>query len=185
MKRVHVFQSVKGGVGCTTSAVGFACWLAQEKRETVTLIALNDDAMSVLTDRSHVRIIVAEGAQKVNFRIVEMVNETQGYVVVDAGTALDSFPDDYEDWVRHLVTQNHYLALRRSTLFNSYTEYDDFVAVMDKEGSLSVGDCKMVLKLPMFFSVQRDPALARSIDAGLFPRDLGQVSLFQPEQVSA
>jgi cellulose biosynthesis protein BcsQ len=185
MKRVHVFQSVKGGVGCTTSAVGFACWLANEKQETVTLIALNDDAMSVLTNKSHVRVIVAEGAQRVNFNIVEMVNQTQGYVVVDAGTALDSFPDDYEDWVRHLVTQNHYLALRRSTLFNSYTEYDDVVVVMDKEGALSVGDCKMVLKLPMFFSVQRDPALARSIDAGLFPRDLGQVALFQPEQVSA
>jgi cellulose biosynthesis protein BcsQ len=185
MNRVHVFQSVKGGVGCTTSAVGFACWLANEKRETVTLIALNDDAMSVLTDRSHVRIIVAEGSQKTNYRIAEMANETHGYVVVDAGTTLDPFNDDNEDWVRHLVTQNHYLALRRSTLHNDYENYDDFVAVMDKEGSLSVGDCKMVLRLPMFFSVQRDPALARSIDAGLFPRDLGQVSLFQPEQVSA
>ncbi len=186
MKRVHVFQSVKGGVGCTTSAVGFACWLAQEKGDTVTIIALNDDAMSVLThNNGHVRIIVAEGSQRTNYCIRQMANETHGYVVVDAGTALYPFNEDNEGWVRHLVTQNHYLALRRSSVYKDYENYDDFVAVMDKEGSLSVGDCKMVLKLPMFFSVQRDPALARSIDAGLFPRDLGQVSLFQPEQVSA
>lgn len=187
MNRVHVFQSVKGGVGCTTSAVGFACWLANEKQENVTLIALNDDAVSVMSSEwaGKVRIIVAESYLRTNRRIAEMVDETQGYVVVDAGMGLDPYNDDNEGWSRHLVTENHYLALRRSTLSKDYENYDDFVVLFDKEGALTKHDCKTVLRLPMFFSVDRSTAVARSVDAGLFPRNGDQLFLYYPEQVSA
>jgi cellulose biosynthesis protein BcsQ len=183
MNRVHVFQSVKGGVGCTTSAVGFACWLANQKGEKVTFIALNDDAESVL-DRQYgekVRIIVAEGAQKVNHNIVRMVSETDGYVVVDAGTELYPFNEGNEGWLRHLVTENHYLALRRAT-FDAKDGFDDFVLLCDTNSVLTKRDCMAVLRLPMFFSVDRTDSVSRSIDAGLFPRDAGQFCQYEPEQ---
>lgn len=168
-QQVHVFQSVKGGVGCTSSAIGFAAWLASETGEKVILIPLtNDDAKAVLTNNYNHGIEYDEiclGHSEMYVR--EMIPTLEGHVVIDAGNVEMDFP---KAWKAHLVVTNEYLPLRRVTLSRDHEErYDDLV-ILWGDGPLSINDCRQVLKLPLFITVKRDPAIARQIDAGLFPR---------------
>jgi cellulose biosynthesis protein BcsQ len=183
MTNIHIFQSTKGGVGCTTSACGFASLLAQQGKR-VTLIATSDDAHAVVTT-PHANLtitVVDKTVNAVEMAIAKRSADTQT-VVVDAGFGMPYFERPNEDWTRHLVVENHYLALRRAIQADAPSHYEDFVVLHDTQSALSKGDCRLVLKLPMFFSVDRSEALARSIDAGLFPRG-EQVHLYEPEGVT-
>lgn len=183
MTNIHIFQSSKGGVGCTTSACGFATWLANQG-ETVTLIATSDDANAVITaPHINLTIRVVENTMNAVEMAISKRSADTTVVVVDAGVGLPNF-EPAEGLYRHLAVDNHYLALRRAVQAGAQSNYDDFVVLYDKESALSKGDCQLVLKLPMFFSVDRTDALARSIDAGLFPR-FEQVNLYEPSVVSA
>lgn len=183
MTNIHIFQSTKGGVGCTTSACGFASLLAQQGKR-VNLIATDDDAHAVVTTpHGNLTITVVEKtANAVEMAISKRSIDTD-VVVVDAGFGLPYF-ERAEGWSRHLVVENHYLCLRRGVQATVHSNYEDFVLVHDKESALSKGDCQSVLKLPMFFSVDKSDAIARSVDAGLFPRG-EQVYLYESEGVVA
>jgi cellulose biosynthesis protein BcsQ len=191
MTNIHIFQSTKGGVGCTTSACGFASRLAQQGKR-VNLIATDDDAHAVVTTphgnltitvvekTANTITVVEKTANAVEMAISKRSVDTD-IVVVDAGFGLPNF-ERAKGWSRHLVVENHYLCLRRGVQASASSNYEDFVLLYDKESALSKGDCQLVLKLPMFFSVDKSDAIARSIDAGLFPRG-EQVHFYEPEGV--
>lgn len=178
MNKVHVFHSIKGGVGCSSNAVGFSCWLHSEFGEPVTLIDLSSDLSLILSPNKGVEIISHEG--KGIASLTDLVSVTEGYVVIDAGSKELNFR---EDWVNHLCIDNHYLSLSRAAKMNSSRSYDDVVVLVDKEAALTVEDCVKVTRLPLFFSVDREISAGRSIDAGLFPTKT-QISNYQPAMVS-
>lgn len=175
MKKVHIFRGAKGGVGCTTLATGFACWLAWTSGETVSLVGVgNDDVASVLVNGSWKEKVstVSVSATMLHSHVVK---HEEGYVVIDAGTTPVNFPSE---WHSHLVIDNHYLALRRAVQSGNLSEqYEDLAVLFDDDSALSLKDCSLVTKLPVFFSVQRNERIARSVDAGLFPNN---VSDFRP-----
>lgn len=171
MKRVHVFHTVKGGVGCTTTAVGYACWLASETREPVTLVAVtNDDAKLVMYSgwQDKVNVIVYD---KTFDHLTTDVAEMVGHVVIDAGYVTYATVRN-DDWAKHLVVENHYLCLRQMTMNENFRKglYDDLVVLMSEGASLTLNDCSLVARLPIFLSVKRDEKTGRAVDAGLFPR---------------
>lgn len=166
MKKVHIFRGEKGGVGCTTVATGFACWLAQSSGEPVTLIGMaNDDVTVVLYSGWKNMVTTMVSSQSL---LSGKVEQAEGFVVVDAGTEPVNFP---HEWHSHLVTDSHYLSLRRITQVTDLKDqYEDLVVVHSPQGALSVHDCLTVTRLPLFFSVERTPETARAVDAGLFPQ---------------
>lgn len=180
MNRVHVFQSVKGGVGCTTVATGFACWLASEYGTKVTVIGMNDDAKVTLNQNM---VDTVEATTCDPFVLVSTVAMTDGPVVIDAGMTPLTLPSE---WSKHLVTESHYVALRRAINAGDLLKtYDDMVVLHSPNGALTVADCAMVTKLPLFFSVERTPETARAVDAGLFPRHPGGAEEYRPVLVTA
>lgn len=169
MRKVDVFQTLKGGVGCTVSAVGYACALADKTGRKVTLICLqDDDAKSVMYTKYEdiVNIVVYD---KPFTDLVADVDAMETHVVIDAG----SIPlKRNAEWASHLVVENHYLSLRRMTMTLNYKErFDDLVLVYDKSAALSMSDVQKVSGLPIFLFINRDEKTARSVDAGLFPRE--------------
>lgn len=169
MRKVDVFQTLKGGVGCTVSAVGYACALADKTGRKVTLICLqDDDAKSVMYTKYEdiVNIVVYD---KPFTDLVADVDAMETHVVIDAG----SIPlKRNAEWASHLVVENHYLSLRRMTMTLNYKErFDDLVLVYDKSAVLSMSDVQKVSGLPIFLFINRDEKIARSVDAGLFPRN--------------
>lgn len=185
MKKVNAFHTVKGGVGCTTTAVGYACWLASDTGQPVTLIALtNDDAKLVLDSKweNQVNVVVYDNTFD---NLAGFIDETLGYVVIDAGST-PHLRSEWSDWAKHLVVENHYLCLRQMTMSQAFGEkhYDDLVVLMSEGASLTLNDCSLVSKLPIFLSVDRNKDVARRIDAGLFPNPT-DVRRYQPNLVGA
>ena len=182
MKKVHVFRSVKGGVGCTVNAVGFASWLAKEYDEPVLVIGVNDDVKSVMSYSAtnvlkNIEVHVLDDLS--SYYLQTLVDDREsGYVVIDAGQAEMRF---LEEWESHLCIQNHYLALRRAVnrLEGGLNEYDNIVVTVDTEAPLGVEDAKLVTRLPVFFAVARDAKIQRFVDAGMFPR-VEHIDLFSP-----
>lgn len=168
MKKVHVFRGAKGGVGCTTISTGFACWLAETSGKPVTLVGLyNDDVLGILAGASWRDKVTAMSATP--SEVALKVAETEGYVVVDAGSQHVFFP---QEWSHHLVVDSHYLSLRRALQqgCEPKEQYADLAILHDEDSALSVQDCLNVTKLPLFLSVKRDSKTGRAVDAGLFPR---------------
>lgn len=185
MKKVNAFHTIKGGVGCTTTAVGYACWLANETGQPVTLIALtNDDAKLVMDGKwaNQVNVVVYDNTFD---HLAGFIEETLGYVVIDAGST-PHLRSEWSDWAKHLVVENHYLCLRQMTMSQEFGEkhYDDIVVVTSEGSALTLSDCSLVAKLPIFLSVERDKNIARRIDAGLFP-NVSDTEKYQPNLVQA
>lgn len=169
MRKVDVFQTLKGGVGCTVSAVGYACALADKTGRKVTLICLQDDDAKSVMDTKHEDIVNIVVYDKPLTDLVADVDALETHVVIDAG----SIPlKRNAEWATHLVVENRYLSLRRMTMTLNYKErFDDLVLVYDKTGVLSMSDVQQVSGLKTFLLINRDEKIARSVDAGLFPRN--------------
>ena len=169
MRKVDVFQTLKGGVGCTVSAVGYACALADKTGRKVTLICLqDDDAKSVMYTQYEDTVNIMVYDKPFITDLVADVEALDTHVVIDAG----SIPlKRNAEWATHLVVENHYLSLRRMTMTTDYKErFDDIVVVFDKGGALSLTDVTKVADLNVFLLINRDEKIARSVDAGLFPK---------------
>lgn len=183
MQKVHVFQTVKGGVGCTTTAIGFSAWLANETQEKVTLIAMtNDDASVSLTSTWQHGVEYLDCIGHSEMYVRDLVSTLEGHVVIDAGNAKIDFP---KDWNTHIVVDNKYLSLRQVTMVRDYKdEYDSFVVTMHPDSALTLNDCRLVLGLPLFISVNWSTKTGRGMDAGLFPRS-GDIRAYYPNLVVA
>lgn len=174
MKGYIEVSSRKGGVGTTTTACAIALSLESMGNTVLILDTTGTDSVSATLGvnapmtSSHefknisVRSIHVEGKDIVT-------NRNYDYVVIDAGNKMFNYTDreghDESSNIKRVgVVRNEYLALRNMVhypvdLFVSFTIEGNALQSSDVRNVLS----KEVIDTPM------NSAVARSIDAGLFP----------------
>lgn len=161
-----VFYAAKGGQGCTVTACAYAVMLAHAGRRVLLVDPLGDVApalgMAVMDHNS-----LREAADGLDVLSVE--ESLRGFdvsrydeIVVDAGTL--TWPDDEGTCRAILVTRSCYLALRRAVA--RPVEPSRVVAIMEDGRALSVRDIERTIGAPVT-AVPCDPAIARTVDAGL------------------
>lgn len=177
-------RSVKGGSGTTVTAAALALLLAPRHRGGGHLVDLQGDQPAALgipePDGSTMREVTS-ALQLLPRPMTTTATDTQwlslatelsslsGPVVVDLGTLqpgkqlLDVADASY------LVVRPCYLALRRATamLGNHKDEFDGVILIDEPGRALTANDVATVLRLPVVARIGLDPAVSRSVDAGL------------------
>jgi hypothetical protein len=150
------FYGAKGGVGTTTVAAAMAI------AEQGTLVS--PDAAPIVGAPDDGTGVIALGQAPVTVEdcgILTLANNPSGQIPAV------------------LVTNACYLALR-AALAAGVENFAGIVLVHEKGRSLNAQDIEAVLGLPVLAVVDRDPAIARAIDAGLLatrlPRKLATVA---------
>jgi hypothetical protein len=176
MKVIEV-TARKGGVGTTTVACSLALSLSQQNPDKVLLIdtSHNTEAFSVL-GLSSPKNGVSSSVGQHNLTVVNVplanVNglavSQYDFVVIDAGK-LDGVDNSYFGQVpfQVAVVRNSYLSLRAesATRFGK----DAIVSIHDSGFVLNEKDVRNVLNGNPVSVFPFDHAVARAIDAGLFP----------------
>lgn len=157
-----VFYGSKAGQGTSTIAAAFAVLLAQSTGESVDLATRHVDTVSALLGASADHRYRVEVTDRIAVTIPAAV-EAGRLVVTDLGTVSDE--EEVPAGRRLLVTRPCYLALRaamRSSL------RPDGIVLLDEPGrSLTARDVSECLGVPIVATVPVDPAIARTVDAGL------------------
>lgn len=151
--------SAKGGQGVTTTAVALAAQLA-DRGHTVELVPGDDDSRSDLS-----AFALPTGVTLVEH---QSPNAEPTARVIDGNPSLTA--DDIgpaSSYQRLLVTREDYLALRRATKIEGV---DGIIVLADSTRSLCPADVESVLGRPIVSTIPVTPAIARAVDAGLFPR---------------
>lgn len=154
------FISAKGGQGVTVTACSFAVTLSAS--HSVALIA-GDDARSCFglphdDTRSYgvkpgLSLFASEDQMRSS-------GETFDYIVLDGQPGEQTY----------LVTRPCYIALRHAV--NSDLSYDGIIVIDEPGRALDERDVKNALGKPVVAVMQIDPAVARSVDAGLLQHRL-------------
>lgn len=154
------FISAKGGQGVTVTACSFA--VTQSARHSVALIA-GDDAracfgLPTLTDGPYevkpgLHLFASEDEMRSS-------GQTFDYIVLDGQPGEQTY----------LVTRPCYIALRRAV--DSDLSYDGIILIDEPGRALDERDVKRALGKPVVAVMQIDPAVARSVDAGLLQHRL-------------
>lgn len=168
MKVIEV-SSAKGGVGTTTTACALA--LALENMGNTVLILDTTGTDSVVPTLGLNPVF---GLPTVSWKNITVSNivignhdvpvyEGYDYLVVDSGNTQHKYGD--RSVTRIGVVRNEYLAIRRMMHY----PVDMFVSFTIANNALTAGDVSNVLRKTVI-EAPMDSAVARSIDAGLFPR---------------
>lgn len=152
-------SSTKGGTGTSTVAA---------------LIALSSGVKTMILDQSQSRdmdaILNINPGSGSTVQITDLVDlcrgddpEMENYdlVVIDRGTNTTPVGD-----ARNIfVTRKCYLSLRKTIKLKH--EYEGIIVVDEADRALTVKDVSNVVNLPIVGTVAYNPALSRSVDAGL------------------
>ena len=184
-RQVTVCASAKGGQGCTTIAAVLAVLAAQSNQPTLLLDTRGDaaailgvsdpasastfaDAITNAVEPCDRLRVASVAGVRIDTDAISAISElvAAGYrVIVDTGTDHDVLHRfDPLRPQRLLVTRACYLALRRAIGVPFVP--DHVVLISEHQRCLTERDVSLALALP-FTSVPYDPAIARSIDAGL------------------
>jgi hypothetical protein len=162
--RTVLISGARGGSGTSTVAATMAL-LSAEERPT-ELIARDSEGMAALLGLS---VSADLGETVVVGPSLELRADASGsaaVVVIDGGSdpgASESVPADE----RYLAVRGPcYLALRRIVRAGT-PRYDGVILVTEPGRSLRAADVAEVLGLPVVAELAIDPAVARSIDAGV------------------
>lgn len=172
---ITIFYGVKGGQGCSTTALAYALqldgnvtiWDATGTGDVASIAGLlkatvEDDpyrtirpGLTVVTDSETV-----EGIDR---------RDGQDHLVIDAGTTHWRNDKQWRWWLHPdrqiLVTRACYLAINRALLA---TQRPDVIVLLSEPGRILTGvDVEAVLKAPVW-QIRTTPAAAGAIDAGLF-----------------
>jgi septum formation inhibitor-activating ATPase MinD len=161
MKTTNIIavSATKGGTGTSTVAA---------------LLALSSGVKTLILDQSQSRdldaILNIGSASGSTTQITDLVDlcrgddpEMENYelVIIDRGTTTTPVKD-----ARNIfVTRKCYLSLRKSIKLKH--KYEGVIVVDEADRALTVKDVSNVLSLPIVGTVAYNPALTRSIDAGL------------------
>ncbi len=163
----HTFYGAKGGQGTTVTAAATAVVHAQAGRRTLLIDAAeHHDTFAVLgvpepaEPSAIVSVLPALDVVAVDDLAEPVATEAYDIVVIDAGRR------PHCD-VSHttLVTRSCYLALRRALAIPSVA--DDVILLEEPGRALRRDDIEAVLGRPVAATIAVDPAVARTIDAGL------------------
>jgi len=168
MKGYIEVSSAKGGVGTTTTACAIALSLESMGNTVLILDTTGTDSVSavlgingIMGDPAWrgvaVKNVHIEGKEVSPYRNYD-------YVVIDAGNKMFNYTDEESKVKRVGVVRNEYLALRNMVHY----PVNLFVSFTIKENALTASDVRNVLSKEVI-DAPMDSAVARSIDAGLFP----------------
>lgn len=177
-------RSVKGGSGTTVTAASLALLLAARHRGGGYLADLNGDQPATLgipepngSAPHEVNAALQLLPRPMNVTATEMqwmslateLASLSGPVVVDLGTLQPGKPLLDITTHSYLVIRPCYLALRRATaaLGNQKNEFDGIILIDEPGRALTANDVATVLRLPVVARIALDPAVSRSVDAGL------------------
>ena len=177
MSRTVVFWSPKGGSGVTVTAAAFAVMQADREDGALPVLVVDatdsSDMSAVLglpgagTVESPVVVVPGlEFVEALDYIVAEIFDEYR-MVVVDAGHNPTPWMGPGCEVV--LVVRGCYMALRQ--VVRSPVVSTRMVVIADPGRVLSPHDIEQVLGLEMTV-VTLDPAVARSVDAGLLPLHL-------------
>jgi hypothetical protein len=169
MKGYIEVSSAKGGVGTTTTACAIALSLESMGNTVLILDTTGTDSVSAVLGINGlmssapewqgitVKNVYIEGKEVSPYRNYD-------YVVIDAGNKMFNYTDEESKVKRVGVVRNEYLTLRNMVHY----PVNFFVSFTIKENALTAGDVRNVLSKEVI-DTPMDSAVARSIDAGLFP----------------
>lgn len=160
-------SSAKGGVGTTTTACALALALENMGNTVLILDTTGTDSVSAVMGLTggYSGDNQWKGITVKNTRITDKNVPTYSnydYVVVDSGHEMFEYSDN--NVTRIGVTRNEYLALRSMVHYPVHM----FVSFTIETNALVTGDVGSVLRKTVI-EAPMDSAVARSIDAGLFP----------------
>jgi hypothetical protein len=178
MKVIEV-SARKGGVGTTTVACSLALSLSQQNPDKVLLIdaSHNTEAFSVLglsgpadgvssSVGEHNLTVVSSPLANINYLSASQYD----FVVIDAGKT-SGVDNSYFGLApfRVAVVRNSYLSLRAEATSLSPIRKEAVVSIHDSGFVLNEKDVRSVLNGHSVTVFPFDHAVARAIDAGLFP----------------
>jgi cellulose biosynthesis protein BcsQ len=170
----HVFYGAKGGQGTTVTAAATAVAHARAGRRTLLIDAAeHNDTYAALGVAEPVDPDVPVSALPLlDIVTVEDVADPMahdGYdeIVIDAGRLPGDGPAHTT-----LVTRSCYLALRRAL---AVPMPDDVILIAEPGRALGPDDVQAVLGRPVVATIPVDPAVARTVDAGLLSARLPPV----------
>ena len=175
MQRTITLVGGRGGQGTTTVATALALMAASDQR--TTLITTDPMATAAV-----IGMPLSSDTVWVDVPGLVLTRCLKSYaaavVVIDAGTALTAPPVELDGNVSASTSERYgvlrgpcYLAL--SSLLTAPGPPLDGVILVSEDGrSLNARDVADVLDIPVVATVKASPAVARTIDAGLFPSRL-------------
>ena len=156
------------GLANARSGIGVGDWLKHPNVERARLTELVDDIdanTSVLKAGSTTIDIRYADPERVA-DLAAWINDQPGIVIVDAGTGppppqLVAIADR-----NVMVTRADYLALSNPAVLTAGP--DEVILISEPGRSLQARDIERVVNAPVTATIDHDPVIARSVDAGLF-----------------